>query len=66
MEGIRPTVQTGSCDQRGGAVTETTPKRIEIEARDALVVVDIQRDFLPGGALGPGGASRLRCFTHGQ
>jgi len=38
---------------------------------DALVVVDLQRDFLPGGALGVPGGDRVvdamnRCIEAGQ
>lgn len=33
-------------------MTATYPGRIKIQDGDALILVDVQRDFLPGGALG--------------
>ncbi len=38
------------------SVTELAQRQIELRDGDALIVVDVQGDFLPGGALGvPGG-----------
>lgn len=43
-------------EQRVHSVADDTPNTMELRPTDALVVVDVQVDFLPGGALAvPGG-----------
>jgi nicotinamidase/pyrazinamidase len=37
--------------QNGGAMKDTTDKAFVLDDGDALVIVDVQNDFIPGGAL---------------
>jgi nicotinamidase/pyrazinamidase len=59
MDAVPPQLERGS----GSARRQRQPlaRRLGLRAGDALICVDVQRDFLPGGALGvPEGAGILR------